>query len=263
MFDLIAGTCAIETEYTTLVTAERLVKDCQRLNINLIYKGSYDKANRTSGHSKRGAGRDEGLRLLEKVKTEFNVPVLTDVHEFADIESVASVVDVLQTPAFLCRQTDFIMEVARQHKPVNIKKGQFLAPMDMKHVRDKAHSTGNHDIWLCERGTCFGYHDLVSDMRSLVELKTLACPVVYDATHSVQQPSKTNTSGGQRHMIAPLARAAVAVGIDKLFMECHPDPDKAWSDSATSYPLDDMYALLKELRQLHRVLHYETLPQAM
>lgn len=254
MLDLIAGTCAIETEDTTLRTAEHLAIITQDLGINLIYKGSFDKANRTSINSPRGVGIDEGLRILEKVREQFDVLVLTDIHDVTQIPAVADAVDVLQTPAFLCRQTDFIQAVCKTHKPVNIKKGQFMAPKDMIHVVNKALAVGNSDIWLCERGTCFGYNDLISDMRSLHVLKQFGCPVVYDATHSVQRPSDGHTSGGSRHLIAPLARAAVAVGIDKLFMECHPDPDKAWSDGATSYPLKDMKALLTQLKALDALL---------
>lgn len=247
----------------TLRTAEELVKITNSLGMNLTYKGSYDKANRTSGDTARGVGMDEGLRILQKVKQEFDIPVLTDVHDITQVEAVSQAVDVLQTPAFLCRQTDFIQAVAATQKTINIKKGQFVAPKDMIHVINKAWATGNKDIWVCERGTCFGYNDLISDMRSLFELQQLGIQVVFDATHSVQQPSgQFKTSGGDRKYIAPLARAAVAVGIDKLFMEVHKDPRRAISDSSTSYYLHEVKALLK---QLIRIEHskYEIIEQAM
>lgn len=250
-FDLIAGTCAIESHDMTMRTAEKLCNITAGLGINLIYKGSYDKANRTSINSPRGVGMDEGLRILEKVGEQFGIPTTTDVHDITQVKAVSQAVDVIQTPAFLCRQTDFIQEVARTGKFVNIKKGQFLAPEDMKHVVKKAKTTGNEHIWVCERGSTHGYHDLVSDMRSLVELRKLNCPVVYDVTHSVQQPSRYGTSsGGNTEYVAALSRAAIAVGIDMLFMEVHEDPSKAVSDAATSYKLDKVEDLLKQLKRI-------------
>jgi len=248
VLELIAGTCAIESEDMTLRTADALRRITDDLNMSLIYKGSFDKANRTSLESPRGVGMDEGLRILEKVRNTTGLQVLTDVHDITQIEAVAQAVDILQTPAFLCRQTDFIQAVAKAGRPVNIKKGQFLAPKDMFNVVEKAKTTGNDDIWGWERGTSFGYHDLVSDMRSLVELQRLGCPVVYDATHSVQRPSQ----GGDRRYIAPLARAAVAVGIDKLFMEVHPRPSQALSDPSTSYLLDEVKPLLEQLLRIEQ-----------
>ena len=252
MFDLIAGTCAIESEHLTLRTAEHLRNITDDLGINLIYKGSYDKANRTSSLSARGVGIDEGLRILERVREITGCKVITDVHDVTQIEAVSQAVDILQTPAFLCRQTDFIRAVAATQKPVNIKKGQFLNPEAMIHVANKAMETGNTDIWLCERGTCFGYGDLVSDMRSLVILKRFGFPVVYDVTHSIQRiAGEGKISGGDRRFVAPLARAAIAIGVDKLFMETHPEPDDALSDRATSYRLSDMKPLLTQLKRIH------------
>ena len=225
-FFLIAGPCVIEDEALAMYTATYLKALTDRLNIHFIYKSSFDKANRTSLDSFRGLGVDEGLRILQKVKNEVGVPVLTDVHEDTDIKAVAEVVDVLQTPAFLCRQTNFILRVASAGLPVNIKKGQFLSPWDMENVTNKAKSTGNEQIMVCERGTSFGYNNLVSDMRSLVIMRNTGCPVVYDATHSVQLPGgQGGTSGGQRDYIPCLARAAVAAGVSGLFMETHPNPD--------------------------------------
>lgn len=264
-FDLIAGTCAIESHDMTMRTAEKLCNITSETGINLIYKGSYDKANRTSVNSPRGVGMDEGLKILQKVGEEFGIPTTTDVHDITQVEAVSQAVDVIQTPAFLCRQTDFIQAVARTGKFINIKKGQFLAPEDMKHVVKKAKATGNQHIWVCERGTTFGYHDLVSDMRSLVELRKLNCPVVYDATHSVQQPSRYGTvSGGNTGYVEALSRAAVAIGIDVLFMEVHEDPSKAVSDAATSYKLDNLKGLLKQLNRIHYATkEYEAARQAM
>lgn len=250
-FFLIAGTCVIEGEKSALSVAERLRRITAELGIPFIYKSSFDKANRSSHDSPRGPGIDEGLRILEKVKTELGLPVLTDVHEDTPLDEVASVVDVLQTPAFLCRQTNFIQNVARTGRPVNIKKGQFLAPWDMNNVVDKAKATGNAQIMVCERGASFGYNTLVSDMRGLASMRSTGCPVVFDATHSVQQPGGMgNTSGGQREHVPVLARAAVAVGVAGLFMETHPDPDNALSDGPNSWPLERMRELLETLKVL-------------
>lgn len=250
-FFLIAGPCVIESEQMSLETAAELKSICDRLSIHLIYKSSFDKANRSSHESYRGPGIAEGLKILEKVKSEIGVPVLTDVHEDTPLDEVKDVISVFQTPAFLCRQTNFIQKVASQGLPVNIKKGQFLAPWDMIHVLNKARDTGNKDIMVCERGASFGYNNLVSDMRSLAVMKEFECPVVYDATHSVQLPGGEGAkSGGQREMVPVLARAAVAVGIHGLFMETHPDPEKALSDGPNSWPLGDMYELLSVLKQI-------------
>ena len=253
-FFLIAGTCVIESEQLAIDTAGALKEICARLDIPFIYKSSFDKANRSSGTSFRGPGVDEGLRILAEVKRQLGVPVLTDVHEDTDMQQVADVVDVLQTPAFLCRQTNFIKRVAGAGKPVNIKKGQFLSPWEMKNVTDKAKSTGNTDIMVCERGASFGYNNLVSDMRSLAVMRETGCPVVFDATHSVQLPGGQGTSsGGQREFIPVLARAAVAVGISGLFMETHPDPEKALSDGPNAWPLGQIESLLITLRELDAV----------
>ncbi|APF02870.1 TPA: 3-deoxy-8-phosphooctulonate synthase [Legionella pneumophila] len=251
---LIAGPCVIESEELALETAGYLKEMCNQLNIPFIYKSSFDKANRSSISSYRGPGFEKGLSILEKVKSQIDVPVLTDVHEDTPLFEVSSVVDVLQTPAFLCRQTNFIQKVAAMNKPVNIKKGQFLAPWEMKHVIAKAKAQGNEQIMACERGVSFGYNNLVSDMRSLVIMRETGCPVVYDATHSVQLPGGNNgVSGGQREFIPALARAAVAVGISGLFMETHPDPDKALSDGPNSWPLDKMKQLLESLKATDEV----------
>ncbi len=245
---LIAGPCVIESEDLALRTAGELRELTARLSIPFIYKSSYDKANRSSLDSYRGPGIEEGLRILEKVRRELDVPVLTDVHEDTPLATVAEVVDVLQTPAFLCRQTNFIRSVAEQGKPVNIKKGQFLAPWDMGNVVDKARATGNTSIMVCERGVSFGYNNLVSDMRSLAVMRSTGCPVVFDATHSVQLPGgKGNVSGGQREQVPILARAAIAAGISGLFMETHPDPENALSDGPNAWPLDKMQGLLEVL----------------
>ena len=253
-FFLIAGPCVIESEALALSTAETLKKITDDLGIPFIYKSSFDKANRSSGASYRGPGIAEGLRILAKVRAEIGVPVLTDVHEDTPLDEVAAVVDVLQTPAFLCRQTNFIHNVCAQGLPVNIKKGQFLAPWDMRHVADKAKSTGNDRIMLCERGVSFGYNNLVSDMRSLPVMKQTGCPVVFDATHSVQLPGGQGaSSGGQREFVPVLARAAVAVGVAGLFMETHPDPDKALSDGPNAWPLGHMPELLKQLQALDNI----------
>ena len=253
-FFLIAGPCVIESEALALSTAETLKKLTERLGLPFIYKSSFDKANRSSGASYRGPGIAEGLRILAKVKAEIGVPVITDVHEDTPLDEVASVVDVLQTPAFLCRQTNFIHNVCKQGLPVNIKKGQFLAPWDMRHVADKAKSTGNDKIMLCERGVSFGYNNLVSDMRALAVMQETGCPVVFDATHSVQLPGGQGTSsGGQREFVPVLARAAVAVGVAGLFMETHPDPDRALSDGPNAWPLGKMPLLLEQLMALDNV----------
>jgi 2-dehydro-3-deoxyphosphooctonate aldolase (KDO 8-P synthase) len=254
-FFLIAGPCVIENEQLALDTAGRLKEITAELGIPFVYKSSFDKANRSSHGSFRGLGLEEGLRILEKVRYDINVPVLTDVHEDTPFGEVADVVDILQTPAFLCRQTNFIQDVASQGVPVNIKKGQFLAPWDMKNVVDKAKATGNDLIMVCERGASFGYNNLVSDMRSLVIMRDTGCPVVYDATHSVQLPGGQGTaSGGQREFIPALAKAAVAVGISGLFMETHPEPDKALSDGPNSWPLARMKELLEVLLALDRTV---------
>lgn len=255
-FFLIAGTCVIESEQMAMDTAGQLKEMCASLGINFIYKSSFDKANRSSHESYRGPGIAAGLKILQKVKQELQVPVLTDVHDDTPLDEVADVVSVLQTPAFLCRQTGFIQRVAATGLPVNIKKGQFLAPWDMKHVVEKAKATGNENIMVCERGVSFGYNNLVSDMRSLAVMKAeTGCPVVFDATHSVQLPGgQGSSSGGQREMVPVLARAAVAVGIHGIFMETHPDPDKALSDGPNSWPLGQMYDLLALLMRIDSVV---------
>ncbi|HSR66154.1 MAG TPA: 3-deoxy-8-phosphooctulonate synthase [Xanthomonadaceae bacterium] len=253
-FFLIAGPCVIESMQLQLDTAAQLKEITSALGIPFIFKSSFDKANRTSGTSFRGPGVEEGLKVLAEVKRQLGVPVLTDVHEYTPLDEVVSVVDVLQTPAFLCRQTDFIQNVARAGKPVNIKKGQFLSPWEMKHVTDKAKATGNTQIMACERGVSFGYNNLVSDMRALSVMRDTGCPVVFDATHSVQLPGGAGgKSGGQREFVPVLARAAIAVGISGLFMETHPDPDKALSDGPNAWPLPKMRALLETLLELDRV----------
>ena len=251
---LIAGPCVIESEQLALDTAGQLKEITGKLGIPFIYKSSFDKANRTSINGHRGPGIEEGLRILTEIKRQIGVPVLTDVHEYTPMNEVAAVVDVLQTPAFLCRQTDFIQNVCRAGKPVNIKKGQFLSPWDMKHVAEKAQATGNQQIMVCERGASFGYNNLVSDMRSLSVMRDTGCPVVFDATHSVQLPGGADgKSGGQREFVPVLARAAVAVGIAGIFMETHPDPDKALSDGPNAWPLGNMERLLEALIELDRV----------
>ena len=253
-FFLIAGPCVIESEQLALDTAGRLKEICGRLSINFIYKSSFDKANRSSGDSFRGPGEEDGLRILAEVKRQVGVRVLTDVHEDTDVRAVADVVDVLQTPAFLCRQTNFIQRVAAAGVPVNIKKGQFLSPWEMKNVVDKARATGNEHIMVCERGASFGYNNLVSDMRSLAVMRETGCPVVFDATHSVQLPGGQGaTSGGQREFVPVLARAAVAVGVAGVFMETHPDPDKALSDGPNAWPLGDIERLLITLKELDAI----------
>lgn len=254
-FFLIAGPCVIESEQLAIDSAGILKEMTQALNIPFIYKSSFDKANRSSHQSFRGLGVEKGLEILAKVRKQINVPVLTDVHEDTPLAEVAAVIDVLQTPAFLCRQTNFIQAVANLKKPVNIKKGQFLAPWDMQHVAAKAKATGNEQIMVCERGVSFGYNNLVSDMRSLVVMRNTNCPVVFDATHSVQLPGGQGTSsGGQREFVPVLARAAVATGISGLFMETHPDPDKALSDGPNAWPLGKMRELLETLRELDLIV---------
>ena len=248
---LIAGPCAIESEKMALETASALKTMTAELGILFIYKSSFDKANRSSSSSFRGPGMAEGLRILAKVKAEIGVPVLTDVHEDTPIDEVADVVDVLQTPAFLCRQTNFIEKVAKAGKPVNIKKGQFLAPGDMVNVVDKARAMGNQNIMVCERGASFGYNNLVSDMRSLAIMRNTRCPVVFDATHSVQLPGgQGSSSGGQREFVPVLARAAIGAGVSGLFMETHPEPDKALSDGPNAWPLGQLQPLLETLIRL-------------
>ena len=252
---LIAGTCVVESEEMTLETAGRLQEMTSRLGVPFIYKSSFDKANRSSISSFRGPGMDKGLAILEKTRQQLGVPVLTDVHEDTPLDEVSAVVDVLQTPAFLCRQTNFILSVCRQGKPVNIKKGQYLAPWDMANVVDKARSTGNQQIMVCERGASFGYNNLVSDMRALAVMRRTGCPVVFDATHSVQLPGGQGaSSGGQREHVPVLARAAVAAGVAGLFAETHPRPEQALSDGPNAWPLDRMEALLEQLMELDRAV---------
>ena len=248
---LIAGPCVVESEALVIDVAGQLRELTRELGIPFIFKASYDKANRSSRASFRGPGIEEGLRILAEVRRQIGVPVLTDVHEDTPMAEVAAVVDVLQTPAFLARQTNFILKVASQHKPVNIKKGQFLSPWEMTNVVDKARSTGNREIMVCERGFSFGYNNLVADMRSLAVMRETGCPVVFDATHSVQLPGgKGTASGGQREFVPVLARAAVAAGVAGLFMETHPDPEKALSDGPNAWPLARMRSLLGLLKEL-------------
>src|SRR5690349_15677905 len=262
-FFLIAGPCVVESEQLQMDVAGQLKEMTAALGIPFIFKSSYDKANRSSGKSYRGPGMEKGLEILAKVKKTLGVPVLTDVHTEEEVPTVAKVVDVLQTPAFLCRQTDFIHAVARSGKPVNIKKGQFLAPHDMKNVVDKAReASGTDNIMVCERGASFGYNNLVSDMRSLAIMRNTGCPVVFDATHSVQLPGGQGTSsGGQREFVPVLARAAVAACIAGLFMETHPDPANAKSDGPNAWPLDRMESLLTTLIELDRVVKSSELPE--
>ena len=261
---LIAGPCVIESEALALSSAEALQAITRRLNIPFIYKSSFDKANRTSHRSYRGPGLEEGLRILGKVRRELAVPVLTDVHEDSPLDEVAEVASVLQTPAFLCRQTNFIQRVAAHGKPMNIKKGQFLAPADMINVVAKARAVGNEHILVCERGVSFGYNNLVSDMRALAILRQTGCPVVFDATHSVQMPGGLGAaSGGQREMAAVLARSAVAAGVAGLFMETHPDPDNALSDGANAWPLGRMEKLLRTLKALDETVKAQPFPERL
>jgi 2-dehydro-3-deoxyphosphooctonate aldolase (KDO 8-P synthase) len=261
---LIAGPCVVESMELALETATELKSLCQAAGVPFIYKSSYDKANRSSGKSFRGNGMEWGLNVLREVRAQVGVPVLTDVHTVEEIQSVAEAVDVLQTPAFLCRQTDFIHAVARAGKPVNIKKGQFLAPHDMKNVVDKAReASGQDNIMVCERGVSFGYNNLVSDMRALAIMRETGCPVVFDATHSVQLPGGEGTrSGGQREFVPVLARAAVATGVAGLFMETHPDPAKALSDGANAWPLSRMKELLLTLKQIDALVKREGFAEA-
>ena len=259
---LIAGPCVIENEQLVIETAGTLQEITATLGIPFIFKSSFDKANRSSHKSFRGPGMDAGLAILEKVKAQLGVPVLTDVHEDTPLDEVAAVVDVLQTPAFLCRQTNFIQNVARQGKPVNIKKGQFLSPWDMKNVSDKALATGNEQIMVCERGASFGYNNLVSDMRSLAVMRDTGVPVVFDATHSVQLPGgQGSCSGGQREFVPVLARAAVAAGVSGLFMETHPDPARALSDGPNAWPLGQMQSLLTTLKEIDSIIKAQDLPE--
>jgi 2-dehydro-3-deoxyphosphooctonate aldolase (KDO 8-P synthase) len=258
---LIAGPCVVENEALCLRVAERLQIITSSLDIPYVFKSSYDKANRTSGASFRGLGMEEGLRILEKVREEIGVPVLSDVHSIEDVHAASEVLDVLQIPAFLCRQTDLVIAAARTGKVVNVKKGQFLAPWDMKHVVDKAVSTGNHRLLLTERGSCFGYNNLVTDFRSLPIMRQWGYPVIFDATHSVQLPGGAgHASSGQREFVAPLARAAVAVGCDGLFMEVHPDPDRAPSDGPNMVPLDQVDGLLRELLRIREAVGARSQP---
>jgi 2-dehydro-3-deoxyphosphooctonate aldolase (KDO 8-P synthase) len=253
-FFLISGPCVIESESLAMKSAETLKKVTEDLGINFIYKSSYDKANRSSTGSFRGLGVEEGLRILQKVKDEIGVPVLTDVHEDTPLDEVASVVDMMQTPAFLVRQTNFIQNVCRQGIPVNIKKGQFQAPWDMQNVVDKAFEVGNQQITICDRGTSFGYNTLVSDMRGLSTMRSTGRPIVFDATHSVQQPGGNGlTSGGQREMVPVLARAAAAVGVSGFFMETHPDPENALSDGPNMIPIHRMADMLKTLQDIDNI----------
>jgi 2-dehydro-3-deoxyphosphooctonate aldolase (KDO 8-P synthase) len=259
---LIAGPCVIESEQLAIDTAGQLKQVTTALGIPFIYKSSFDKANRSSHKSFRGPGLEEGLRILDAVKSQLGVPVLTDVHEDTPLNEVAAVVDVLQTPAFLCRQTNFIQNVAQQGKPVNIKKGQFLSPWDMKNVTDKALATGNSQIMACERGVSFGYNNLVSDMRSLAVMRNTGVPVVFDATHSVQLPGgQGSSSGGQREFVPVLARAAVAAGVSGIFMETHPDPTVALSDGPNAWPLAQMQALLQTLTAIDATIKVGPLPE--
>ena len=258
---LISGPCVIESEALVMEVAEKLVGVTGRLGMRYVFKASFDKANRTSGGSFRGPGMEEGLRILEQVRAQFDVPVLTDVHEDTPVDEVAAVVDVLQTPAFLCRQTNYIAKVAAAGRPVNLKKGQFLSPWEMSQVVAKAREAGGEELLVCERGASFGYNNLVSDMRALAVLRETGCPVVFDATHSVQLPGAGGgASGGQREFVPTLARAAVGVGVAGLFMETHPDPDQALSDGANAWPLSEMESLLTTLMELDQVAK-RNLPQ--
>jgi 2-dehydro-3-deoxyphosphooctonate aldolase (KDO 8-P synthase) len=262
-FFLIAGTCVVEGEASAIDTAGTLKEITNELGIPFIYKSSFDKANRSSRDGFRGPGMEEGLRILSEVRSQLGLPILTDVHEDTPMDEVADVVDVLQTPAFLCRQTNFILRVAATGKPVNIKKGQFLSPWEMQNVVDKAKSTGNADIMVCERGFSFGYNNLVSDMRSLAVLRGTGCPVVFDATHSVQLPGgQGSSSGGQREFIPVLARSATAAGVAGLFMETHADPETALSDGPNAWPLDRMHALLETLQAIDRSVKAEDFIEA-
>ena len=251
---LISGPCVIESEANVREIAQTLQEITTRLGIHYVFKASFDKANRSSTRSYRGPGIEKGLRILQEIKEDLNLPILTDVHEDTPIDEVADVVDILQTPAFLVRQTNFIQKVARSGKPLNIKKGQFQAPWDMQNVVDKCHEVGNHNIMLCDRGASFGYNTLVTDIRGLAAMRQAGCPVIFDATHSVQQPGgQGSTSGGQREYVPVLARAAVAAGVSGLFMETHPDPENALSDGPNMWPLDQMEPLLESLIEIDTV----------
>lgn len=256
MFKLIAGPCAIESEEMAMDIAEKMKAITDKLCIDYTFKGSFDKANRTSIHSKRGLGIDEGLRILQKVKNTYNIPVATDIHESWQAEPVGKVVDIVQIPAFLCRQTDLLVAAAKTGKCINIKKAQFLAPWDMKNCLQKVVESGNSNVMLCERGTSFGYNTLVVDMTGLVEMKKFGYPVIFDATHSVQKPGgKGDATGGNREYVEYLAKAAIAVGVDGLFMETHQNPDEAWSDGPNMVKLDDMEELLTKLVKVYEAVH--------
>lgn len=256
MFKLIAGPCAIESEEMAMDIAEKMKAITDKLGIDYTFKGSFDKANRTSIHSKRGLGIDEGLRILQKVKDTYNIPVATDIHESWQAEPVGKVVDIVQIPAFLCRQTDLLVAAAKTGKCINIKKAQFLAPWDMKNCLQKVVESGNSNVMLCERGTSFGYNTLVVDMTGLIEMKKFGYPVIFDATHSVQKPGgKGDATGGNREYVEYLAKAAIAVGVDGLFMETHQNPDEAWSDGPNMVKLDDMEELLTKLVKVYEVVH--------
>lgn len=256
MFKLIAGPCSIESEEMALMIADKMKDVTDRLGIEYTFKGSFDKANRTSLHSKRGLGIDEGLRILQKVKDTYNIPVATDIHESWQAEPVGKVCDIVQIPAFLCRQTDLLVAAAKTGKCVNIKKAQFLAPWDMKNCLQKVVESGNANVMLCERGTCFGYNMLVVDMTGLIEMKKFGYPVIFDATHSVQKPGGNgDCTGGNREYVEYLAKAAVAVGVDGLFMETHPTPDKAWSDGPNMVYLDKMEDLLKKVIKVYEAVN--------
>lgn len=256
LFKLIAGPCAIESEEMAMDIAEKMKAITDKLGIDYTFKGSFDKANRTSIHSKRGLGIDEGLRILQKVKNTYNIPVATDIHESWQAEPVGKVVDIVQIPAFLCRQTDLLVAAAKTGKCINIKKAQFLAPWDMKNCLQKVVESGNSNVMLCERGTSFGYNTLVVDMTGLVEMKKFRYPVIFDATHSVQKPGgKGDATGGNREYVEYLAKAAIAVGVDGLFMETHQNPDEAWSDGPNMVKLDDMEELLTKLVKVYEAVH--------
>lgn len=256
MFKLIAGPCAIESEEMAMDIAEKMKAITDKLGIDYTFKGSFDKANRTSIHSKIGLGIDEGLRILQKVKATYNIPVATDIHESWQAEPVGKVVDIVQIPAFLCRQTDLLVAAAKTGKCINIKKAQFLAPWDMKNCLQKVVESGNSNVMLCERGTSFGYNTLVVDMTGLVEMKKFGYPVIFDATHSVQKPGgKGDATGGNREYVEYLAKAAIAVGVDGLFMETHQNPDEAWSDGPNMVKLDDMEELLTKLVKVYEAVH--------
>lgn len=256
MFKLIAGPCAIESEEMAMDIAEKMKAITDKLGIDYTFKGSFDKANRTSIHSKRGLGIDEGLRILQKVKDTYNIPVATDIHESWQAEPVGKVVDIVQIPAFLCRQTDLLVAAAKTGKCINIKKAQFLAPWDMKNCLQKVVESGNSNVMLCERGTSFGYNTLVVDMTGLIEMKKFGYPVIFDATHSVQKPGgKGDATGGNRDYVEYLAKAAIAVGVDGLFMETHQTPDEAWSDGPNMVKLDDMEELLTKLVKVYEAVH--------